>query len=132
MPNNNDQYELVLSASKKEIEFFLECLHYIKAYSDSKKQLEASIMAKMNANGFSELGKVKIIQEPYFENIEIGKLLGLFVNEELAKSIVVTVDLQATKRNLMERYGFSEVVTNPLVAILQKELSAYRDVLVKK
>ena len=132
MPNNNVQYELVLSASKHQIEIFMECLYNLSLYEKTKKDMGISIMAKMNANGFSELGKVKIIQEPYFENIEVGRLLGLFVNEELAKSIVVTVDLQATKRNLMERYGFSEVVTEPLVAILQKELSAYRDVLVRK
>ena len=131
MPNN-DQYELVLSASTKEIVDFISGLQFIKAYTDYNSTLEKSIMAKMNANGFSELGKVKIIKEPYFENIEVGRLLGLFVNEELAKSIVVTVDLKATKRNLKQRYGFSEVVTQPLVATLQKELSAYRDVLVKK
>ena len=110
----------------------MECLYNLSLYEKTKKDMGISIMAKMNANGLSELGRVRIDKQPYFENIEVGKLLGLFVNEELAKSIVVTVDLQATKRNLMERYGFSEVVTKPLVTILQKELSAYRDVLVKK
>lgn len=126
----NEKQQIILDASKKDIQFYIEDTYQIEQYQAHKNMLEESIMKRMLANGIEELGgKVKIEQEHYFDNIEVGKLLGLFINEELAKSIVVTVDIPMTERNLRDRYGFTDVAIKPLVDILKSRLSAQRDVL---
>jgi hypothetical protein len=89
-------------------------------------------MVRMKANNFQELGKVKIDQVKVFDEIEVGKLLGLFLNEELAKSIVVSVDIEQTEKNLKERYGFTDVAIAPLIKILKENLTVIRERLVVK
>lgn len=127
---SNQQHQIVLDASKKDIQFYIEDTYQIEQYQKHKDMLERSIMARMLANGIEELGgKVRIEQEHYFENIEIGKLLSLFLNEELAKSIVVTVDIPLTEKNLRDTYGFTDVAIKPLIDILKSRLSAHKDVL---
>ena len=134
MNQNRDkqQYELVLSASKKEIDMFVEDNIQIEVYTKHRNMLERSITTRMKANGLNELGKVKIDQVKVFDEIEVGKLLGLFLNEELAKSIVVTVDVNATEKNLRERYGFTEVAIAPLIKILKEHLTVEKERLVVK
>lgn len=132
MNQNRDkqQYELVLGASKKDIQHFIEDNFQIEMYTKHRDMVERSIMARMSANGITELGgKVRIEQEHYFAEIEVGKLLGLFLNEELAKSIVVSVNIPMTEKNLRETYGFTDVAIKPLIDILKSKLSAQRDVL---
>ena len=126
---DKQQYELVLGASKKEIDMFVEDNIQIEVYTKHREMLQRSILTRMKANGFNELGNVKIEQVKVFDEIEVGKLLGLFLNQELAKSIVVTVDIEKTEKNLKERYGFTDVAIKPLVDILKSRLSAQRDVL---
>jgi hypothetical protein len=86
----------------------------------------------MRANGFNELGKVKIDQVKVFDEIEVGKLLGLFLNEGLAKSIVVSVDIEKTEKNLRETYGFTDVAIAPLIKILKEHLTVEKERLVVK
>ena len=129
---DKQQYEVVLSASKKEIDMFVEDNIQIEVYTKHRNMLERSIMTRMRANNFQELGKVKIDQVKVFDEIEVGKLLGLFLNEELAKSIVVTVDVERTEKNLRERYGFTDVAIAPLIKILKEKLTAVKERLVVK
>jgi hypothetical protein len=129
---DKQQYEIVLSASKKDIENYIEASDTIERYEKYKNMLEQSIMARMEANGIKELGNVKIEEVKVFDNIEVGKLLGLFLNEELAKNIVVTVDVNATEKNLKERYGFTEVAIAPLIKILREHLTVEKERLVVK
>jgi len=129
---DKQQYEVVLSASKKEIDMFVEDNIQIEVYTKHRNMLERSIMTRMRANNFQELGKVKIDQVKVFDEIEVGKLLGLFLNEELAKSIVVTVDIEKTEKNLKERYGFTDVAIAPLIKILKEKLTAVKERLVVK
>jgi hypothetical protein len=124
---DKQQYEIVLSASKKDIENYIEASDTIERYEKYKNMLEQSIMARMEANGIKELGNVKIEEVKVFDNIEVGKLLGLFLNEELAKSIVVTVDVEATEKNLKEVYGFTDVAIAPLIKILRENLTVVRE-----
>ena len=124
---DKQQYELVLSASKKDIENYIEASDTIDRYEKYKNMLEQSIMARMEANGIKELGKVKIEEVKVFDSIEVGKLLGLFLNEELAKSVVVTVDVEATEKNLKEVYGFTDVAIAPLIKILKENLTVVRE-----
>ena len=132
MAIDKQQYELVLGASKKEIDMFVEDNIQIEVYTKHRNMLERSIMTRMRANGFNELGKVKIEQVKVFDEIEVGKLLGLFLNQELAKSIVVTVDVNATEKNLRERYGFTDVAIAPLIKILKEHLTVEKERLVVK
>ena len=129
---DKQQYELVLGASKKEIDMFVEDNTQIEVYTKHRNMLERSIMTRMRANNFQELGKVKIDQVKVFDEIEVGKLLGLFLNEELAKSIVVTVDIEKTEKNLKERYGFTDVAIAPLIKILREHLTVEKERLVVK
>ena len=129
---DKQQYELVLGASKKEIDMLVEDNIQIEVYTKHRNMLERSIMTRMRANNFQELGKVKIDQVKVFDEIEVGKLLGLFLNEELAKSIVVTVDIEKTEKNLRERYGFTEVAIAPLIKILKEHLTVEKERLVVK
>lgn len=127
MAIDKQQYELVLGASKKEIDMFVEDNIQIEVYTKHRNMLERSIMTRMRANNFQELGKVKIDQVKVFDEIEVGKLLGLFLNEELAKSIVVTVDIEKTEKNLKERYGFTDVAIAPLIKILKEKLTVVKE-----
>ena len=129
---DKQQYELVLSASKKEIDMLVEDNIQIEVYTKHRNMLERSITTRMKANGFNELGKVKIDQVKAFDEIEVGKLLGLFLNQELAKSIVVTVDVERTEKNLKERYGFTDVAIAPLIKILKEHLTVEKERLVVK
>ena len=129
---DKQQYELVLGASKKEIDMLVEDDIQIEVYTKHRNMLERSIMTRMRANNFQELGKVKIDQVKVFDEIEVGKLLGLFLNEELAKSIVVTVDIEKTEKNLKERYGFTDVAIAPLIKILKEKLTVVKERLVVK
>jgi hypothetical protein len=129
---DKQQYEVVLSASKKDIDWFIEDNYQIEQYVKHRDMLERSIMVRMKANNFQELGKVKIDQVKVFDEIEVGKLLGLFLNEELAKSIVVSVDIEQTEKNLKERYGFTDVAIAPLIKILKENLTVIRERLVVK
>ena len=129
---DKQQYELVLGASKKEIDMLVEDNIQIEVYTKHREMLQRSILTRMRANGFNELGNVKIEQVKVFDEIEVGKLLGLFLNEELAKSIVVTVDVNATEKNLRERYGFTEVAIAPLIKILKEHLTVEKERLVVK
>ena len=87
-------------------------------------------MARMLANGIDELGgKVRIEQEHYFENIEVEKLLSLFLDDNLAKCIVVKVDIPMTEKNLRDRHNYTEVAIKPMIDILKSKLSAHKDVL---
>ena len=129
---DKQQYELVLGASKKEIDMLVEDNIQIEVYTKHRNMLERSIMTRMRANNFQELGKVKIDQVKVFDEIEVGKLLGLFLNQELAKSIVVTVDVERTEKNLRERYGFTEVAIAPLIKILKEHLTVEKERLVVK
>jgi len=129
---DKQQYELVLSASKKEIDMFVEDNIQIEVYTKHRNMLERSITTRMKANGLNELGKVKIDQVKVFDEIEVGKLLGLFLNEELAKSIVVSVDIEKTEKNLKERYGFTDVAIAPLIKILKEKLTVVKERLVVK
>ena len=132
MAIDKQQYELVLGASKKEIDMFVEDNIQIEVYTKHRNMLERSIMTRMRANNFQELGNVKIDQVKVFDEIEVGKLLGLFLNQELAKSIVVTVDIEKTEKNLRERYGFTEVAIAPLIKILREHLTVEKERLVVK
>ena len=132
MAIDKQQYELVLGASKKEIDMFVEDEIQIEVYTKHRNMLERSIMTRMRANNFQELGKVKIDQVKVFDEIEVGKLLGLFLNEELAKSIVVSVDIGKTEKNLKERYGFTDVAIAPLIKILREHLTVEKERLVVK
>ena len=132
MAIDKQQYELVLGASKKEIDMLVEDNIQIEVYTKHRNMLERSIMTRMRANNFQELGKVKIDQVKVFDEIEVGKLLGLFLNEELAKSIVVTVDIEKTEKNLKERYGFTDVAIAPLIKILKEKLTVVKERLVVK
>lgn len=129
---DKQQYDIVLSASKKDIDWFIEDGYQIEQYEKHRDMLERSIMTRMRANGFDELGKVKIEHEKVFDEIEVGKLLGLFLNEELAKSIVVSVDVEKTEKNLKERYGFTDVAIAPLIKILKEQLTVNKERLVVK
>lgn len=129
---DKQQYDIVLSASKKDIDWFIEDGYQIEQYEKHRDMLERSIMTRMRANGFDELGKVKIEHEKVFDEIEVGKLLGLFLNEELAKSIVVSVDVEKTEKNLKERYGFTDVAIAPLIKILKEHLTVNKERLVVK
>ena len=129
---DKQQYELVLGASKKEIDMLVEDNIQIEVYTKHRNMLERSIMTRMRANNFDELGKVRIDQVKVFDEIEVGKLLGLFLNEELAKSIVVSVDIEKTEKNLKERYGFTDVAIAPLIKILKEKLTAVKERLVVK
>jgi len=129
---DKQQYELVLGASKKEIDMLVEDEIQIEVYTKHRNMLERSIMTRMRANNFDELGKVRIDQVKVFDEIEVGKLLGLFLNEELAKSIVVSVDIEKTEKNLKERYGFTDVAIAPLIKILKEKLTAVKERLVVK
>ena len=129
---DKQQYEVVLSASKKDIDWFIEDNYQIEQYVKHRDMLERSIMVRMKANNFQELGKVKIDQVKVFDEIEVGKLLGLFLNEELAKSIVVSVDIEQTEKNLKERYGFTDVAIAPLIKILKENLTVVKERLVVK
>ena len=124
---DKQQYEVVLSASKKDIDWFIEDNYQIEQYVKHRDMLERSIMVRMKANNFQELGKVKIDQVKVFDEIEVGKLLGLFLNEELAKSIVVSVDIEKTEKNLKERYGFTDVAIAPLIKILKENLTVIKE-----
>lgn len=127
---NNQQHQIVYDASKKDIQFFIEDTFQITQYQKHRDMLERSIMARMSANNITELGgKVRIEQEHYFENIEVKELLDIFLNDELAKSIVVAVDIPMTEKNLREKYGMTDVAIKPLIDILNKRLSAQRDIL---
>ena len=132
MAIDKQQYELVLGASKKEIDMFVEDNIQIEVYTKHRNMLERSITTRMKANGLNELGKVKIDHVKAFDEIEVGKLLGLFLNEELAKSIVVTVDVNATEKNLRERYGFTDVAIAPLIKILKEKLTVVKEKLIVK
>ena len=66
---------------KKEIDMLVEDDIQIEVYTKHRNMLERSIMTRMRANNFQELGKVKIDQVKVFDEIEVGKLLGLFLNE---------------------------------------------------
>jgi hypothetical protein len=129
---DKQQYELVLGASKKEIDMLVEDEIQIEVYTKHRNMLERSIMTRMRANNFDELGKVRIDQVKVFDEIEVGKLLGLFLNEELAKSIVVSVDIEKTEKNLKERYGFTDVAIAPLIKILKEKLTVVKERLVVK
>jgi hypothetical protein len=129
---DKQQYEVVLSASKKDIDWFIEDNYQIEQYTKHRDMLERSIMVRMKANDFNELGKVRIDQVKVFDEIEVGKLLGLFLNEELAKSIVVSVDIEKTEKNLKERYGFTDVAIAPLIKILKEKLTVVKERLVVK
>jgi hypothetical protein len=129
---DKQQYEVVLSASKKDIDWFIEDNYQIEQYTKHRDMLERSIMVRMKANNFDELGKVKLDQVKVFDEIEVGKLLGLFLNEELAKSIVVSVDIEKTEKNLKERYGFTDVAIAPLIKILKEKLTVVKERLVVK
>ena len=129
---DKQQYDVVLSASRKDIEMFVEDNSQIEQYMKHRNMLERSITIRMKANGFDELGKVKLEQVKVFDEIEVGKLLGLFLNEELAKSIVVSVDVVATEKNLKERYGFTDVAIAPLIKILKEKLTVVKERLVVK
>jgi len=124
---DKQQYEVVLSASKKDIDWFIEDNYQIEQYTKHRDMLERSIMVRMKANDFNELGKVRIDQVKVFDEIEVGKLLGLFLNEELAKSIVVSVDIEKTEKNLKERYGFTDVAIAPLIKILKEKLTVVKE-----
>ena len=129
---DKQQYDVVLSASRKDIEMFVEDNQQIEQYMKHRNMLERSITIRMKSNGFDELGKVKLEQVKVFNDIEVGKLLELFLNEELAKSIVVSVDVQATEKNFKERYGFTDVAIAPLIKILKEKLTAVKERLVVK
>jgi hypothetical protein len=129
---DKQQYELVLGASKKEIDMLVEDNIQIEVYTKHREMLQRSILTRMRANGFNELGNVKIEQVKVFDEIEVGKLLGLFLNEELAKSIVVSVDIEKTEKNLKERYGFTDVAIAPLIKILKEHLTVEKERLVVK
>ena len=129
---DKQQYEVVLSASKKDIDWFIEDNYQIEQYVKHRDMLERSIMVRMKANNFDELGKIRIDQVKVFDEIEVGKLLGLFLNEELAKSIVVSVDIEKTEKNLKERYGFTDVAIAPLIKILKENLTVVKERLVVK
>ena len=129
---NKEQYNVVLNASERDIKNFKEALKGVEAYEKYKSMLERSIITRMEANGFKELGDVKIVEEKVFDNIEVGKLLGLFLNEELAKSVVVNVDVEATEKNLRERYGFTDVAIQPFIKILREHLTTVKERLVVK
>ena len=124
---DKQQYELVLGASKKEIDMLVEDNIQIEVYTKHREMLQRSILTRMRANGFNELGNVKIEQVKVFDEIEVGKLLGLFLNEELAKSIVVSVDIEKTEKNLKERYGFTDVAIAPLIKILKEKLTVVKE-----
>ena len=124
---DKQQYELVLGASKKEIDMLVEDNIQIEVYTKHRNMLERSIMTRMRANNFQELGKVKIDHVKVFDEIEVGKLLGLFLNEELAKSIVVSVDIEKTEKNLRETYGFTDVAIAPLIKILKEKLTVVKE-----
>ena len=129
---DKQQYEVVLNASKKDIQNFKEATHQSEQYEKYRNMLEKSIMIRMQANGIKELGDVKIEEEKVFDGIEVGQLLGLFLNEELAKSVVVRVDVEATEKNLKEVYGFTDVAIAPLIKILREHLTVEKEKLIVK
>ena len=129
---DKEQYNIVLNASERDIKNFKEALKGVEAYEKYKGMLERSIVTRMEANGFKELGDVKLVEEKVFDNIEVGKLLGLFLNDELAKSVVVNVDVEATEKNLRERYGFTNVAIQPFIKILREHLTTVKERLVVK
>lgn len=133
MPDySNTQYEVVLSASRKDIDYFIEDNYQIEQYEKHRDMLERSITIRMKVNNYDELGKVKLEQVKVFDEVEVGKLLGLFLNEELAKSIVVSVDIEKTEKNLKERYGFTDVAIAPLIKILKEKLTVVKEKLIVK
>jgi len=64
---DKQQYEVVLSASKKDIDWFIEDNYQIEQYTKHRDMLERSIMVRMKANDFNELGKVRIDQVKVFD-----------------------------------------------------------------
>jgi len=127
---SNQQHQIVLDASKKDIQHFIEDTYQIEQYQKHRDMVERNLMARMLANGIDELGgKVRIEQEHYFENIEVEKLLSLFLDDNLAKCIVVKVDIPMTEKNLRDRHNYTEVAIKPMIDILKSKLSAHKDVL---
>lgn len=127
---SKEQYKIVLESAKKDIQFYKEDVYQIEQYTLHKNMLERSIVNKMNANNLNELGGLRLEQEKYFDNIEINELLELFLDEKIAKSIQVSVDIPATEKHLREKFGFTDVAIKPIIDILKNKLTTYRDILV--
>lgn len=127
---DNQQEQMVYDVSKKDVQGFIESTTQLELYGKYRDMCERNILIRMNANRLTKLGgEIEIVQEHYFDSIEVKELLGLFLNDELAKSIVVTVDIPMTEKHLREKYGMTDVAIKPLIDILKKRLSAQRDVL---
>lgn len=127
---DKEQYNIVLNASEKDIKNYKETLTVIGSYEKYRDILSRSIETRMKANGFKELGGLELVEEKVFDNIEVGKLLGLFLNQELAKSVVVTVNVEATEKNLRETYGFTDVAIQPFMKVLREKLTTQKERLV--
>ena len=126
----NDNYKMLLEVSEKDIKDYKHVLEKISNYDMYRKELVNNLYIRMKANNLSEFGGVKIVKEPNISSIEIGKVLDYILNDELAKAIVVKVDIEQTKKNLIETYGFTNVVIEPLVELLKQKLGTMEERLV--
>ena len=89
MSYRSEDNEFLLKLSEKEIELYNACGGVVKRYTELRDTIGGELLARMKANDIKELGKVKIVEVPYYESVEIEKLFDTILNEQLVKAIVV-------------------------------------------
>lgn len=124
---NNEQYEMLLEVSKKDISDYVLISKQIKNIEKHLRNIENNLLIRMKTSELETLGDIKLVKVPTLKEIEIGKILDYVLNKELAKAIVVKIDIEKTIKNLKETYGFAKSITTPLVKMLEENLGVFEE-----
>lgn len=124
---NNEQYEMLLEVSKKDISDYVLISKQIKNIEKHLRNIENNLLIRMKTSELETLGDIKLVKVPTLKEIEIGKILDYVLNKELAKAIVVKIDIEKTIKNLKETYGFAKSITTPLVQMLEENLGVFEE-----
>lgn len=117
----SDNYDLVLDASRKDIEDFIKIEKQLQKALEYRQILADNIMTRMKANGLTELGGVRIALKPIYKTVRRWELSKAILSPVLADKVFVNVNIEDTKKGLYEE-GFTDTVVLPLVETLENLL----------
>lgn len=113
------QREMLLELSQKDIKNLKIVRNALNEYNKLNVKLTNDLITRMKANGITELGDIKLVNENKFVGIEIFELNKTFLDQTMLDRIIVTVDIDKTVENLKE-YGYTDVHIKPLVEHLNR------------
>ena len=82
--------------------------HELISYNVIKENIKKELIVLMKLENIDKVDKVRLVQKPQFEPIEIKDIYELVNDKSLVDSVVVSIDFESTKRNLKIKTGWND------------------------